>query len=525
MLDLVVWQERQARGKEAPNQSSTSLSTPSNVCTTLIVVRSKTSLLETPGGTVEIHNGEFNAVGGHHISVTINTGGDGAHSSTANSTPIVPPITGESFAQDTGPRLARRPPTPPAQRSCDIYYRHMGTQRRGSPLWIPEPNKNLRLQYQRNGVTIGDVGIITAFGSFAFLFSICLPHDHPIQPAELPENFEPFYIAQSDIEKQSEFKNDSYLASASIERTHRDGDSSGLIFESSASEGAILAMPVGSNSEDLGNVIRLRRYVAKHAASWYKYIYDVRGREVLNGDVRLIIGHDKTKAWGMATFANRTAQEDAFRLKFMPMQESNVGRTYGWEYSGMAHVRAGPDTREIEALRANDPSEDGINYENQCLFIRTLNVTLVDKVWRELASELDIQLDLDVHSSTSPSSSIQGLPGRGNLSNNSSTFTSPSYGGFPSTSKMAENIVVQATPAVHPAMAGHPSKAINEMLLKHSLASVQLVVTEDKDWISVLSHKDLVLPSAEDLCARVRASSDIVEEAGVIFLKPKGTTV
>ncbi|KDR67719.1 hypothetical protein GALMADRAFT_26936, partial [Galerina marginata CBS 339.88] len=50
----------------------------------------------------------------------------------------------------------------------------------GSPLWIPEPNKRLPISYQRRGIDIGDVGIITANGGFDFLFNICLPYNHPM---------------------------------------------------------------------------------------------------------------------------------------------------------------------------------------------------------------------------------------------------------------------------------------------------------------------------------------------------------
>ncbi|KAF8966493.1 hypothetical protein BDZ97DRAFT_687183 [Flammula alnicola] len=384
-----------------------------------------------------------------------------------------------------------QPPTPSVQRSCDIYYRHMGAQGRGSPLWIPGPSKNLSIEYQRQGIGIGDVGILTVLGGFAFLFNICLPHDHPMQSAELPENFTPFLISQVDVEKQSEFLTDSHLASASIERSRRDGDSSGLVFESSASEGAILTMPLGSTSEDLGNVIRLRRYVAANAASWYRYVYEVRGREVMNGDLRLVAGYDKSRAWGMATFSNSTAQKDeSFRLKFRPLEQTDVGRTYGWEYSGTAQVRAGPDIREIEALRMGDPLEEGLEYENQCLFVRTMNVDLPDKFWKELASELNIQVGLR-NSDFFTSPSTQEFAGNGN-SSNPSTFTPSNYTETRITSRTADINVMPLCPAhtMHlppAAMAGHPSKVINKMLLENAKMDVRMVITEDKDWISVLT--------------------------------------
>ena len=107
------------------------------------------------------------------------------------------------------------------QKSNDIYERHLILKGRGFPLWIPESNQLLHLDYRRTGVRIGDVGIITHSGGFSFLFNICLPHDHPVNPRILPEHFTPISppIEATDIEKFVVFKNGSHLASASIRRS------------------------------------------------------------------------------------------------------------------------------------------------------------------------------------------------------------------------------------------------------------------------------------------------------------------
>lgn len=126
---------------------------------------------------------------------------------------------------------------------------------------------------------------------------------------------------------------------------------------------------------------------------WYKYAYYDREYDVKNGDLRLVIGHDKTSFWGMATFSNSTSHQEFSQLKFGLME----GRKYGWEYSGTAEVRAGPDAHEIEQLRNNDPTQEDINYVNQSLFVRTMNATLPDKVWNELGIDTEF-LELDVNS-------------------------------------------------------------------------------------------------------------------------------
>ncbi|KDR67729.1 hypothetical protein GALMADRAFT_30303, partial [Galerina marginata CBS 339.88] len=181
-----------------------------------------------------------------------------------------------------------------------IYFQHIGAKGRGSALYIPEPSWSLRLEYRRKGNSIGDVGTITEFGGFDFLFNICLDRDDPINPPNLPENFTTLSIPELDIHQYSEFPGGSYLSSASMRK-------SGLVFESTASEGAVLTMPVGSKSEDLLYKSAIRTYVSTYAQDWYMYANNVRGREAKNGDIRVVVGLDKTTAWGMATFSNSTA--------------------------------------------------------------------------------------------------------------------------------------------------------------------------------------------------------------------------
>lgn len=116
----------------------------------------------------------------------------------------------------------------PMQRNCDIYYRHLSMKGRGCPLWLPAPNSRLPREYRRTGINVGDVGLITASGSFDFLFNILLPPDDPIHAGRLPEGFSPLYppLKPEDIEDQEEFSADSYLASASVQKTQKDGQGS-----------------------------------------------------------------------------------------------------------------------------------------------------------------------------------------------------------------------------------------------------------------------------------------------------------
>ena len=174
---------------------------------------------------------------------------------------------------------------------------------------------------------------------------------------------------------------------------------SDIVFESSASEGAILTMPRGARSEDLGNLARFRKYAAANVANWYRYVNGPCGREAKNGDVHLVVGFDKTTSWGIATFANQT-QHNSCRLKFGPL-EGDAANTYTWsENSGVADVRAGPDSDESDELRIGSDPPD-IQFENQCLFVRTLNVNLKDDVWADIHSSLGL-IPVDAQNSQYP---------------------------------------------------------------------------------------------------------------------------
>ena len=144
-------------------------------------------------------------------------------------------------------------------------------------------------------------------------------------------------------------------------------------------------MPDGAFHEELGNLSKVRDYISVHAADWYKFVNGPRGREAQNGDLRVVVGCDKSTSWGMATFANtNSAQRSNFCLKFRPLQEQqqsqhNVGTAYAWEHSGIAEVRVGPEPGDNDELGETPTCQ----LRNQCLFMRTLSVTLSDSVWAE----------------------------------------------------------------------------------------------------------------------------------------------
>ncbi|KIK55432.1 hypothetical protein GYMLUDRAFT_840137 [Collybiopsis luxurians FD-317 M1] len=78
--------------------------------------------------------------------------------------------------------------------ASETYARLLLHHGHGYPLWVPEPNEALPQEYLTEGVGVGDVGIVTAGGSFDFLFNVFKPAEHLInrcQPGGLPEGFVP----------------------------------------------------------------------------------------------------------------------------------------------------------------------------------------------------------------------------------------------------------------------------------------------------------------------------------------------
>lgn len=123
---------------------------------------------------------------------------------------------------------------------------------------------------------------------------------------------------------------------------------------------------------------------------WYKYAKEVRGWSIKNGDLRVVVGVDKTSSWGMATFASRTEVRDV-QLQFRQIDHPEHGGMYRWEYEGMVNAaRVGPSRRQIDALippNTESQSQQLSSFENQCIFVRTLNTNLQDDTWEMMESE------------------------------------------------------------------------------------------------------------------------------------------
>ena len=151
---------------------------------------------------------------------------------------------------------------------------------------------------------------------------------------------------------------------------------SGYLFETSASEGAILVIPNGAITVDLLSHQDIKAYVAKHAKLWYEFVTRVRQREVENGEIRLVMGFDKASTWGIATFGNGV--EEQVRLQFERSADLDNTQNYLWSYASSGTGRAGPYEEELQDLRSPTGTSE---LRNQCMFVRTMNFSLSGKIW------------------------------------------------------------------------------------------------------------------------------------------------
>ena len=70
-------------------------------------------------------------------------------------------------------------------------------------------------EYRRNGISIGDVGIINlTTGKFIFLFNILLSADHEINEGRVPNGFIPFDKSKAEKTIERSIVHDRCLASS-----------------------------------------------------------------------------------------------------------------------------------------------------------------------------------------------------------------------------------------------------------------------------------------------------------------------
>lgn len=350
----------------------------------------------------------------------------------------------------------------PANASCVIYNHFMFLEGNGQPLYIPQPSTSHGDSYEHQGVSIGDVGVVTSLGDFDRFFNISLPAGHAMNPDVLPDGFYHYNLKPADVQVKPIYSPNSYIANPSVPiyianpsvwRTR-------TTFQCSELEGAILTMPQGAYHQELRrNIGKFRDYAATNLASWYDYANIVHGLELDNGDIRLVIECDKTTSWGIATYSHSQSKHEVTNLSFNVNSEGHsLYPKYAWEADGMAkNLKVGPE--DVELL---DPPEDHarVPLRNQCTFIHSLNLALGDKEWKQ--HQLRMATSAKAQASAQPTykSSFTSISG---AMNSPSRYLSGGYDGqhFHGHSTSGLSVAPTQIPLVY-----HPATPIISMLLQ-----------------------------------------------------------
>ncbi|KAF8835575.1 hypothetical protein BDN67DRAFT_1072350 [Paxillus ammoniavirescens] len=427
----------------------------------------------------------------------------------------------------------------------DVYARRMirTDPSRGYPLWHPEPDSNLPEACLTEGLRIGDVGIVTADGSFDLLFNICSPRDHPLhQLCGVPETFKQVHLPVYEF-RDFPFTDSPgrAISTQSINQRNITAEVSGgdstvarasvglnLEFSSSSAEGAILVLPEGAGKRDFAHLTILREEAQKNGESWHHFAHINRGRTA-GDDLYLITGHHKASSWSVAAFSD-AGGSTGLSATFSAGQvvRGNIAMAYSWQVTNPVHWRVGPEQGHNTHKR------------NQATSIRGFRIALKQRPFAFFSKRVDVSVQ---HTGTKSSgsgvspapASLSGSGTQGSVESHQSLHGASDRGRMkmlphqlPNDSGANENtdlynISVQPSPS--PSKAYHPSDAINRFLLD-SEPRANIAVTHDSQWMHVF-HQDFppIGDSEDDLIERIRCCFQVEYDSiggGSVYLRERG---
>ncbi|KAJ6624090.1 hypothetical protein B0H10DRAFT_765139 [Mycena sp. CBHHK59/15] len=329
------------------------------------------------------HATGFDIIGGQFVSGDVHNhmGAPRSRSSVQRSLTLPAPVTSATDRETTP--LPCLDPASDLLSESEFYCSQLLRKKRGFPLYVPGPPRNLPEEYRRRGVAIGDVGRVTPEGVFDFFFNIYLPSDHPIN-ANVPDDFSPLSpYASVDVVPLDHDPGNCVLTPTvnsqelDLDTPSDDFPGGEFHFACSGPKGAVLALPYGSHLDKLENLESVRRYVANHAESWYKYVNGARGRGLPNGSLYLVTGCEKSSSGGMASYQNAAA-ENEFQLSFKPTADADSGYKHRWSRG-----------RACTKYFSGPPPVDGSPL-NQTVFIHGYKIGLGTGIWGAIFGTVDI---------------------------------------------------------------------------------------------------------------------------------------
>ncbi|KAJ7438710.1 hypothetical protein B0H11DRAFT_576363 [Mycena galericulata] len=366
-----------------------------------------------------------------------------------------------------------------------LYSRLLLPKGHGYPLFHPQPFDDLPLESRRTGTEIGDVGIVTSDGSFDVLFNICRTADDPMNRFGVPGDFEQIPLGPGDIAPRAQYhRPGSHVSNTQIRKRRLDVNADvennvfvpmgvGAVVEIStaSSEAAFLLLPDGASRTDLRRLKRFRDYAMKHAKRWYEFVNGDLERMVESGDLYLVTGVDKTASWSLAAIENRS-EGCGISLKLKASQAVSAGTSCAWEWDvASSFADSGP-----RRLLGEESWQ-----ENQTVFLRGYKVAIRARPLHKSSKVLSIvdskPSDILSKGGFAPFSQVRS-DGLSRLSRTSTVFGRAS------------------APRDAISKPYHPADIINAHLLA-SYPDAPVAVTHDKEWASVISEDEGIIPDVQ----------------------------
>ncbi|CAA7271130.1 unnamed protein product [Cyclocybe aegerita] len=170
----------------------------------------------------------------------------------------------------------------------------------GFPLYSPVGNLTSRPQeHIKQGVSVGDVGLIDERGQFTYFFNVFLPTTHPRQGEVLPD-----FVPMPPLDRSVDLREESQyhppgtvLVSKGVLTSYLSKSPMYIEFKIKAREGAVWIFPHGASREDLISTTRLHEYIKTHALTWYRHINTGLSQLYPNASLYVVTGCDKTNSW------------------------------------------------------------------------------------------------------------------------------------------------------------------------------------------------------------------------------------